>query len=194
MTPSSGLSWERVERAVEKVRERLRRAANALEAAGVRYAVAGGNAVAVWVARVDEAATRTTQDVDLLLQRCDLESAKAALAETGFVFRHVKGIDMFLDGPAARARDAVHLVFAGEKVRASDEIAAPQVDESEPAAGFRVLALGALVRMKLTAYRDKDRVHLRDLLDVGLIDESWYARLPTVLASRLRQLVETPES
>jgi hypothetical protein len=48
---------------VEKVRDRLRRAVAALETNGVPYAVAGGNAVAAWVSRVDEAAVRNTQDV-----------------------------------------------------------------------------------------------------------------------------------
>ena len=60
------ISWERMIRAVEKVRERLMRATAALEAAGIPYAVAGGNAVAAWVSRVDEAAVRNTQDVDIL--------------------------------------------------------------------------------------------------------------------------------
>jgi hypothetical protein len=40
------VSWERMIRAVEKVRERLLRAAAALEKAGILYAIAGGNAVA----------------------------------------------------------------------------------------------------------------------------------------------------
>src|SRR5437764_3787656 len=103
--------------AVEKVRQRLLRAAAALDKAGVPYAVAGGNAVAAWVSRVDEAAVRNTQDVDLLLRRSDLPAAKMALAKAGFIYRHAKSLDMFLDGPGAKARDAVHLVFAGEKVK-----------------------------------------------------------------------------
>jgi hypothetical protein len=40
-------SLQRVVDAVEKVRQRLLRAAQALEAAGVLYAIAGGNAVAL---------------------------------------------------------------------------------------------------------------------------------------------------
>ena len=111
------VSWERMERAVEKVRQRLLRAASILEEAGVPYAVAGGNAVAAWVSRVDEAAMRNTQDVDILIRREDLPAAVAAMSKAGFVHRHAAGIDMFLDGPQAKARDAVHLVFAGEKVR-----------------------------------------------------------------------------
>src|SRR3990172_3991956 len=100
------VSWERMIRAVEKVRARLGRAVAALEGAGIPYAVAGGNAVAASVSRVDEAAVRNTQDVDILLRREDLGRAKASLESAGFVFRHVKSIDMFLDGPDAKARDA----------------------------------------------------------------------------------------
>src|SRR5437868_12100469 len=94
----SALAWERMVTAVEKVRERLRRAAEALEQAGIPYAVVGGNAVAAWVSEVDEAAVRNTQDVDILLRRADLERAKAALAPAGFVHRHAVGIDKFFDG------------------------------------------------------------------------------------------------
>src|SRR4030042_1287902 len=85
--------------------------------AGIPYAVAGGNAGAAWVSRVDEAAVRNTQDVDILLRRSDLEAAKAALAEAGFVYRHSAGLDMFLDGPGAKARDGGDTGFAGEKRR-----------------------------------------------------------------------------
>jgi hypothetical protein len=186
------ISWERMIRAVEKVRERLLRATAALEKAGVPYAVVGGNAVAAWVSRIDEAAVRNTQDVDLLLRRSDLDAAAAAMAQAGFIHRHVAGIDLFLDGPQAKARDAVHVVFAGEKVRPEYFLAAPDVSESEPSTSFRVLTLDALVRMKLTSFRDKDRTHLRDLLDVGLIDSTWCARLPPELAPRLQELLDNP--
>jgi len=180
-------------RAVERVKERLARAVTALEKAGVPYAVAGGNAVAAWVSRVDEAAVRNTQDVDILLRRADLSRAALALSTAGFVQRHVAGVEMFLDGPNARARDAVHVVFAGEKVRPDYVAPAPDVSESESTSGFRVLSLDALVRMKLTSFRDKDRMHLRDLLDVGLLGPEWRAKLPPVLGARLQQLIDTPE-
>src|SRR5947207_1702712 len=100
---AANISWERMIRAVEKVRDRLLRASAALEKAGIPYAVVGGNAVASWVSSVDEAAVRNTQDVDLLLRRSDLDAATAALAPAGFVRRHVAGIDLFLDGPKAKA-------------------------------------------------------------------------------------------
>src|SRR5688572_27440214 len=172
--------------AVERVRDRLRRAASALEAAGVPYAIVGGNAVAAWVATVDPAAVRNTQDVDILLRREDLDAAARALAAAGFVRRHVAGIDLFLDGPDARPRDAVHVVIAGEKVRPEYPTPAPDVADSVKPEQFRLLALESLVRMKLTSFRDKDRTHLRDLLGVGLIDAAWPARFPPDLAARLQ--------
>jgi hypothetical protein len=179
--------------AVEKVRQRLLRATAALKASGIQYAVAGGNAVAAWVSSVDESAVRNTQDVDILIRREDLERVKQALSKVGFVHRRSAGVDLFLDGPNAKAREAVHIIFANEKVRAHEPVANPDVTESKPANEFDILSLEALVRIKLTAFRDKDRTHLRDLIDVGLIDQSWPARLPAELGKRLQSLLDTPE-
>jgi hypothetical protein len=187
------VSWERMERAVEKVRQRLLRAASALEQGGVPYAVVGGNAVAAWVSRVDEAAVRNTQDVDILIRRQDLHAAVEAMSKAGFVYRHAAGIDMLLDGPDAKARDAVHLVFSGEKVRPEYVLPTPDVAESEQSPGFRVLALESLVRMNLSSFHAEDCMHLRDLLDVGLIDATWCERFPPELAARLQELVDHPE-
>jgi len=191
--PYAEVSWERMSNAIERVRQRLLRAAQALEQARVPYAVAGGNAVAAWVSRVDEAAVRNTQDVDIVLRRADLSGARIALEQAGFVYRHAAGIDMFLDGPGAKARDAVHILFAAEKVRADYIEAVPDVAESEKTDAFYLITLDALVRMKLTSFRDKDRVHLRDLIEVGLVDEGWLDRVPSSLRMRLRELFDNPE-
>ena len=188
------VSLERMVRAVEKVRDRLLRAARALDASKIPYAVVGGNAVAAWVARVDESAVRNTQDVDLLLDRANLDAAKAALAGAGFVYRHVEGAVLFVDRQNARAREAVHVVFAGEKVRPDYVLPAPAMTEAEDSADFRLLRLEPLVRMKLTSFRRKDQVHLLDLAEVGLIDASWLDRLEPILAARFQELLESPES
>jgi hypothetical protein len=185
--------WERVALAVEQVRDRLRRASAALDAAKVPYAVIGGNAVAEWVGRADPAAVRNTQDVDILIRRADLDAAKTALQAVGFVYQQVAGVDLFLDGTDATPREAVHVVFAGEKVRADYLLPAADVTESEPGVAFRVLSLEALVRMKLTSNRDKDRTHVRDLIEVGLIDSTWPARFPPELAARLQHILDTPD-
>jgi hypothetical protein len=187
------VSWERMIGAVEKVRDRLLRATAALEKAGVPYAVVGGNAVAAWVSRVDEAAVRNTQDVDILLRRTDLEAAKQALAAAGFIYRHSSNIDIFLDGPGAKARDAVHIVFATEKVRQEYLVPTPDVVDTEQAEKFQVLSLPALVTMKLTSYRRKDQMHLLDMISVGLIDATWPTRFATPLAERLQSLLDDPD-
>jgi hypothetical protein len=192
MSESGVVGWERALMAAEKVKERLCRAAKALDAANVPYAVVGGNAVAEWVARVDEEAVRTTRDVDLLVRRADLPAARSALEAAGFLYQNVIGVDVFLDGPDGKPSGGLHVLLAGEKVHAGDEFACPEVDESERAAEFQVIALAALVRMKLTAWRLKDRVHLLDMIQVGLIDATWPARLPPSLANRLQELLDNP--
>lgn len=184
--------WERALMAAEKVKERLRRATCALDAAGVRYAVAGGNAVAEWVGRVDEDAVRNTRDVDLLIRRDDLPAARVALEAAGFIYQQVLNVDTFIDGPQGKPSGGVHLLFAGEKLRPKDDCPLPDIGESQRAAEFQVATLEALVRMKLAAWRDKDRTHLRDLIGVGLIDATWPARLPPPLGDRLQQLLADP--
>src|SRR6202795_4531674 len=186
------IGWERALMAAEKVKERLRRATKALDDAGVPYAVAGGNAVAEWDARADEGSVRNTRDVDLLVRRADLAAARAALEAAGFVYHQVLDVDMFIDGPQGRPSEAVHILFAGEKVRPAYEHASPDLDESERAADFQVTTLEALVRMKLIAYRRKDQVHLLDLIGVGLIDTTWPARFPPPLGDRLQELLDDP--
>jgi hypothetical protein len=49
--------------------------------------------------------------------------------------------------------------------------------------------LACLVRMKLVANRDQDRVHLRDMIDVGLIDRAMLQQFLPDLASRLDALL-----
>jgi hypothetical protein len=148
--------------AVERVRDRLRRATAALESAGVPYAVVGGNAVAAWVATIDPAAVRNTQDGPTV----------------GFVRAEVPGVQMFLDGPSAGPRDAIHVLIAGEKIRPEYATFAPDVSEAVKQDTFRVITLEMLVRMRLTSYRDKDKTHVRDMLELGLIDSKRTTRLP----------------
>ena len=187
------IGWERTALAVEKVRDRLRRASTALDQAGIAYAVIGGNAVAEWVGRVEEAVVRNTRDVDILIRRADSDAVKSAMEAAGFVHQSLLGIDIFLDGPNGRPQDRVHIVFAIEKVRPEHESPAPDVGDSVPAAEFRVIALDSLVKMKLIAFYDKDRTHLRDMISVGLIDQSWRSRLPVLLAERVQQILDTPD-
>ena len=180
--------------AVERVRDRLLRAATALEAAGIPYAVTGGNAVAAWVATIDAAAVRNTQDVDILLRRRIWRPLHERWRQRGLCIGMWPEWRFFLDGAQAKAgcgacRDG------GGKVRPEYAARKPDVSESAKQEKFQVVARWRrLVRMKLTSFRDKDKTHLRDMLDIGLIDATWVGRFAPELGGRLQQLIDTPES
>jgi hypothetical protein len=143
---------------------------------------------------------RNTRDVDLLVRREDMDAIVTAMAKGGFIHRSVsilggKGrIEMFLDGPGAKARDGVHLIFSGEKVNPESLEPSPDVAEIDAShSDFRLLDLDALVTMKLTSNRRKDQVHLLDMMEIGMLDESWLERVPVSLRDRLQALLDDPE-
>jgi len=190
---ASAKLWKRITQSMEFVEERLRRAVEALESAGIPYAVVGGNAVRVWVAHVDKAAVRATNDVDILIRPTDLDGAKQAMESAGFHHRETAGLNLFVEDEQESARNAVHIVLAGEMVRPDDPEANPDVEPHELGDQFRTLPLETLVRMKLNSYRLKDRVHLLDMIHVGLIDRAWLDRYPEPLRSRLQDLLDNPD-
>jgi hypothetical protein len=176
--------------ALDEVTERMRRISRALSAAKVDYALVGGQAVAIWVATKDPAAVRTTKDVDILLRREDLPKARAAAAAAALDYFEVVGVGMFLERSDPNPRKAIHLIWSDEKVRPEYPLPSPSVDEREMIEqDMPVVSLAGLVRMKLMSNRDQDRVHLRDLIGVGLVDRSFLASLPPELASRLGALL-----
>ena len=184
---------DRMERAVAKVRERLLRSTTALNRAGIAYAVVGGNAVASWVATVDEGAIRNTRDVDLLVRRDDLPAITAALEAAGFVRDELLGVVRFRDGAEGKPSEAIHLLFAGEKTRPDHLLPAPEIQTVDDPASFQVITLESLLLMKLMSNRRKDQVHVLDMISVGLLDESWLAKLPPPLAERLKHVLDTPD-
>ncbi len=188
----SRLSFDRVVAIMNRVQERLNRAVAALRGAGIPFAVAGGNAVATWVATMDQDAIRQTNDVDILVQREDLPRIIDAMTAAGFHYRETFDICMFTDTPDSSASAGVHLLFAGEMISLKHITPAPDLSERVVVADQDILKLEALIRMKLNANRDKDRTHLRDFIAVGLIDQSWVQRYPTELGARLQHLFDTP--
>ncbi len=185
--------FERMEFAVQQVRDRLFRVTALLEAGGVDYFVIGGNAVYAWVEQVDLEATRNTKDVDIAIRRADLPRAIAAVEPGGFKHESVAGVEMFLDGPQGSPKSAVHLLFAEEKVRDDDLAAVPDLSRKVRFTTFDIADLEALVQMKLTSYRRKDQVHILDMMGVGLVDATWPARYPPALAERLQTLLDDPD-
>lgn len=185
-------SWERMILAVEKVRERALRASKALEDAGIPYGIAGGNAVAAWVARVDAAAVRNTRDVDILVRRSDFDQIKDALESAGFHYHQVMDVDCFIDGPDGSVREAIHLLYANEKVRAEYVSPSADVSETVPADAYQIVDLAPLVRMKLNSFRRKDQTHLMDMIELGIIDATWLDRLHPQHSQRLQELLDDP--
>jgi hypothetical protein len=194
MVREKGLDvFERMFRAVELVQERLNRACKALCEAQIPYAVVGGNAVAAWVATIDDGAVRNTRDVDLLLAEEDLPRATDALQTAGFIRDEVMGTVVFLDGPDGKPSQGLHILLAGRKVRPEYVSPTPNIDQAIEINQKRIVELQALVEMKLNSYRDKDRTHLRDMIQIGLIDTSWPSRFPTQLGERLQLLLDDPD-
>jgi hypothetical protein len=145
------------------------------------------------VSQVDESVVRNTQDVDIILNEPDLDRAIEALRSEGFIFRRAAGVSIFLDGPDAKARDAVRVVFAGKKVRGEYPAPVPEIDQYELMADARTLPLDRLVGMKLTSNRDKDRVHIRDMISIGIIHATWLDRFSPELRTRLQQILDDPD-
>ncbi len=184
----------KAERAAEKVLERMQRAAEALTAGNVPFVVIGGNAVGLWVATRDEGAVRNTKDVDILLARRDLKLAEEAMSKAGFDLTEVNGVTVFLDRADPMPSRGVHVLFAGERIRPHDPTPAPPVTVGMLSrSGVPAIDLRELLILKLIAFRDRDRVHIRDLIGVGLVDMATLEIMPPELRPRLKQILDDPE-
>jgi hypothetical protein len=186
---NSEAAWEAYAMSLDDVTRRLRRITAALVEKSVPHAIVGGQAVALWVATREPAAVRTTKDVDVLIRRDDLPSARAAALSAGMDYFEVLGVGMFLERDDPNPRSAVHLVWAGEKVRPEYELPSPAVEQRQEISGIQAVSLPGLVLMKLQSNRDQDRVHLRDMVDVGLVGRELLDSLPPSLAERLDALL-----
>ena len=185
--------FERMFRAVELVKQRLDRTCTALRNAGVPYAVIGGNAVAAWVATIDDGAVRNTRDVDILLREQDLDLATIALESAGFVRDSVMNVIVFLDGPNGKPSQGIHVLLAERKVRDEYSTATPRIDQAVDIEGRSIVEVSALVEMKLNSFRRKDQTHLMDMIQIGLIDSTWPERFAKNLGDRLQELLDDPE-
>jgi hypothetical protein len=170
----------------------LQKIAGPFGEANIPYEVVGGLAVLIHVEEADPTHSVLTRDVDILISRSDLERAVAVAESEGFRFRHAAGVDMLLYGD--KAVSAIHLLFSDEKVRATQATSHPPVaPERKTIQGQQVpvIPVADLVQMKLSANRDKDRVHLRSLDAAGLITPEIEQGLPEQLRARLREVRET---
>lgn len=157
----------------------------ALASAGIEYRVVGGLAAYLYVEEVEPDAGRLTKDIDIVVRRQDLAAIAEAVAPIGLEYRHTPGVDMLVQKGQPSARRAVHMIFAGEKVRPEYLAPVPELGDSRQIQGIPVITLAGLVRMKLTSYRLKDQTHLKDLEEAGLITAEIEAGLSPALRERL---------
>jgi hypothetical protein len=177
------------ENKVDQLRDIVRRLDGALAGAGIRYQVIGGFAVFCHVDRIDPLAARLTRDVDIAVDRQDVHRVSEAVKSMGLQYRHAAGIDMLVDASAPKARSAVHLIFANEKVRPEYVEAVPDIlTPTRVADGILIAPVADLVRMKLTSFRLKDKVHIQDMDSVGLITPEIENALSGVLRERLKEV------
>lgn len=167
----------------------LERLHSALTDAGVEYRVIGGMAVFFQVSERDPEAARLTRDVDIAVDRKNLERIAKAAETFGFRHRHVAGIDRLVNAEAPKAKSAVHPVFIREKVRPTDLLPIPDLSApTKTVEGFLLAPVPDLVRMKLTSFRIKDKTHLIDMDSVGLITPEIESGLPEPLRERLERV------
>ena len=174
---------------VEQLFEVLNRVTAALRAAGIEHRVVGGLAVFLHVSERDPLAARMTRDIDLAVDRADLARIVDAVRPFGFEYRHAAGVDMLVDAAKPSARSAVHLVMVREKQRPEYSETVPDFSQSvETQEGVCLAPVADLVRMKLTSFRLKDRVHIQDMDSTGLITAEVEAGLPEDLRRRLAEI------
>jgi hypothetical protein len=177
---------------VEQLFEVLRRFHQSLQSAHIPYRVVGGMAVFFHVNDVEPLRARLTRDVDVAIDRSDLPRIIEAVKLFGFRHRHAAGVDLLVDETQPKTRSAVHFVFVSEKVHNTDLTAIPEFSEAVPTEeGILLAPVADLVRMKLTAFRLKDQVHIQDMDSVGLITPEIEAQLPDPLRERLTQVRAT---
>jgi hypothetical protein len=172
----------------------LHKIASAFTAERIPHEVIGGLAVLIHVEEANPEHTTLTRDVDLMVQRSDLDRIKLAAAQSGFRFRHVAGVDMLVYGETESAKNAIHLIFSGEKVRPHYLLPTPPIEPVRKRIHGKevmVIPVTGLVRMKLTSNRDKDRVHIRSMDAAGLITHEVEVGLSPELLSRLKHIRET---
>ncbi len=165
-----------------------------LEKAGVPHELVGGLAVFLHVENADSTHSSLTRYIDLMIERADLPRVIAIAESQGFRFRHRAGVDTLLYGESTSARNVIHLLFAHEKVKASQLEEHPAIRPTRTVLhgqDFLVIPVLELVRMKLNSFRDQDRVHIRGLEAAGLITAEIESVLSLEQRNRLRHIRET---
>ena len=100
---------------------------------------------------------------------------------------------MLLYGDSGSAKNAVHLLFNGEKVRPNQATPNPDISPVRKLVGepVAVIPIADLLRMKLSSWRLKDQVHVQVMDAAGLITPAVQSSLTESLQARLQHVRET---
>jgi len=177
------------EQGMYQLMDDLSRIVTVLRDAKISFEVIGGIAVNAHVAFVGRSIG--TRDIDILIQRQDLEKVVSSAESAGYSGRKTFGGFMLIR-PGQKPEDAVHLLFSGERPRSANPLPNPSLHPEEIHLfnfdiTIPVARLQELVQMKLNVFRPKDEVHLELLDKCGLISEAIESSLPTILKERLVQ-------
>ncbi len=186
------LSIREYDRTVHLIFDFIDRVAKTMNHSGADYRIVGGISVFLHIAEVDPTHARLSRDVDIAVQRRDLPRIEESAQRNGFEFRrelkHGQETFMLIDCVDGKKRSDVHLIIAGEKPRPEHPEAVPPLGEvCVTAEGIKIAPLVDVVRMMLSSYRLKDRVHVQDMDSSGLITAEIEAQLSPVLRDRLNE-------
>ena len=159
----------------------------ALREAGVSFEIVGGVAVNSHILPLHRSRSFVTRDIDVLLDRNDLERAAKAAEPLGYRAKKMMG-GYTLIRLEQELAEAVHLLFAGEKSKSTHLLPYPRLHPEERdflGISVPIAPRRDLLQMELTSFRPKDLVHLEILDEAGLITPALEKDLPLVLRQRL---------
>ena len=177
-----------LDRHLQQLFDRVREFHALMQAERIPYSIVGGVGVYLHVAEQDPVKARMTPDIDVAVCREHLLGIIAAARSAGMVYCRVDGTDLLVDAQQPKRRSSVHFIFIHEKVRSDYVEAVPGSPPELSSEGFSVAPVRDLIRMKLTSFRLKDKVHIQDLDGVGLITPEIEAELSDVLRHRLAEV------
>ncbi len=154
----------------DKVHQTMNRLVEALEAAGIPYAIMGGMAVNA------HGHARTTADVDVLLTREGFDEFRKRLVGTSFdpVPQRGRRFTDRANGVKLDVLVAGHYPGSGKP----GPVAFPAPgDVSEVIEGKRVVNLPTLIQLKLAARRHQDFADVVNLIGIHNLDEEYLDKL-----------------
>ena len=168
----------------------LERLAAVFRQAGISYEIVGGVAVNAHILEAQRSRSFLTRDIDVLMLQEDLPALVSFAAAVGYEAKKIMGGHALIL-PGQHLEEAVHILFTGKKPRSTYPVANPALSPEEKeiyGVSVPVAPLRDLLTMKLNSLRDKDKVQLQILDEVGLITDAVLSDVPEILQTRLQEL------